>query len=107
MSPLLLKLVDIVGKNHVLVGHSLEQRATSYWDSAPTIAMALVRPSSTAEVSQILKICNQHKQPVVTQGGLTGCVEGAITTARDIIISLERMKAIESIDEIGNTAIRQ
>ena len=107
MSPLLLKLVDIVGKNHVLVGHSLEQRATSYWDSAPTIAMALVRPSSTAEVSQILKICNQHKQPVVTQGGLTGCVEGAITTARDIIISLERMKAIESIDEIGNTAIVQ
>jgi len=66
---------------------------------------ALVRPSSTDEVSRVLKLCHEHKQPIVVQGGLTGVVEGALSTAEDIIISLEKMNAIESVDEIDGVAV--
>ena len=107
MSHLFQKLIEIVGKDHVITGQGIKQRASSYWDSSPIITKALVRPRSTQEVSQILKICNQHRQPIVTHGGLTGCVQGTVTRTEDIILSLERMKTIETIDEIGGTATVQ
>jgi FAD/FMN-containing dehydrogenase len=44
---------------------------------------------------------------VVTHGGLTGCVEGAVSGPDEIIISLERMNRIESIDPLGGTATVQ
>jgi FAD/FMN-containing dehydrogenase len=54
-----------------------------------------------------MAICHTHKQPVVTHGGLTGCVEGAVSRPDEIIISLERMNAIEGIDVQGGTATVQ
>jgi len=52
-------------------------------------------------------ICHAGRQPVVTQGGLTGCVNGAVSAPDEIILSLERMKAIEAVDASTGTAIVQ
>jgi FAD/FMN-containing dehydrogenase len=60
-----------------------------------------------AELSQALTICHAHGQPVVTQGGLTGCVEGADARPEEVIISLERMNTIEAIEPKGCTATVQ
>lgn len=35
-------------------------------------AQAVVRPTTTAQVAQCLRLCNQHHIPVVTRGGNTG-----------------------------------
>jgi len=83
------------------------QRATSYWNSTPTQALALVRPRTTEEVSRAMGICHARRQPVVTQGGLTGCVSGAVSAPDEIILSLERMNAIEAVDASAGTAIVQ
>ena len=91
----------------VVTDAALHERATSYWDPSPTDARALVRPESTRQVSDVLKLCNKHKQTVVVQGGLTGVVEGAISTSEDIIISLERMSEIESVDDMDGVAVVQ
>ncbi len=91
----------------VVTDAALHERATSYWDPSPTDARALIRPESTRQVSDVLKLCNKHKQTVVVQGGLTGVVQGAISTSEDIIISLERMSEIESVDDMDGVAVVQ
>ena len=101
-------LVDTVraalGADAVLDAPQVAERAGSYWDLTPMRAAALVRPRSTAEVSTALRVCHEQNQPVVTHGGLTGCVSGAVTDERSVVISLERMNRIEEIDPIGRTA---
>lgn len=104
MSSVIEALVEALGEDAVIMSDVLEQRATSYWNSSPTRALALVRPKTTAQVSQVLRICHQYDQPVVTHGGRTGCVQGAESEPREIILSLERMTAIEEIDPVGGTA---
>ena len=66
-------------------------------------AEIIVRPESTEEVSKILSVCNQAGQPVIVHGGLTGLVYGTRTSSDQLILSLERMNAIEEIDPIGRT----
>ncbi len=68
---------------------------------------ALVRPRSTGELSAVLELCHEHEQAVVVQGGLTGPVEGALGTSDDILISLERMTRIESVDPVDGVAVVQ
>ena len=104
MDNIISELVDALGEDAVLTGEAVSQRATSYWNQSPTTALALLKPRTTAEVSEALAICHQLEQPVVTQGGLTGCVEGAVSRPDEIILSLERMNRIETIDAQAGTA---
>jgi len=89
----------------MLTGDAVAERATSYWNSAPTQAAAIVLPGSTGDVSAILKCCHEHEQTVVTHGGLTNCVAAAESAADDIVISLEKMNRIVEIDKVGGTAV--
>jgi FAD/FMN-containing dehydrogenase len=65
---------------------------------APTPPLALVLPRNTAEVATILRICHEHQQPVVTQGGLTGLAGGAHPCEGEVALSLERLNGVEEID---------
>jgi FAD/FMN-containing dehydrogenase len=98
------QLIDIVGADQVLTGGAVAERVTSFWNSAPTQAAALVLPQSTEDVSQILKCCHAAGQSVVTHGGLTNCVAAVESDADDVVLSLERMNRIVDIDSIGGTA---
>jgi FAD/FMN-containing dehydrogenase len=64
--------------------------------------LAVARPRSTAEVSALLRCCNELGIRVVPQGGLTGLVGAAVPTAdgRELVISLERMKAVRFVDAV-------
>lgn len=97
------ELTAALGEDRVVRGADLD-RATSYWDQSPVNAIALIRPKTTAEVSTALRICYNNHQPVVTQGGMTNCVQSADAQPEEVILSLERMNTIEAIDEIGATA---
>ncbi|HEY6579144.1 MAG TPA: FAD-binding oxidoreductase [Rhizomicrobium sp.] len=101
MSDLLDELKSFLGENGVLEGERAAEAAQSNWSrlGAPR---AVVRPSSTAEVSHILRLCHAQGQPVVPWGGKTGLVEGANADGA-IALSLERMNRIESIDPAGGT----
>jgi len=57
-----------------------------------------VKPVSTAEVSEILKLCNEHTIPVTTRGGGTGLSGGALPVYGGVILSTERMNKIIEID---------
>ncbi len=93
----------IAGEAHVLVGADVTARATHFWNAAPLAAGALVRPRTTEEVSQILRACHETGQSVVTHGGITGLVDGDRAGPGDVVLSLERMRTIESVDPVGRT----
>ncbi len=98
-------LSDIVGDGRLLEPDSIAARATSYWNSAPMQAKALVLPGTTEDVAGILKYCNESAQSVITQGGLTNCVQAVEPNGDDIVLSTEKMTGILDIDRVGGTAI--
>lgn len=59
---------------------------------------AVLRPRSITEVSTILRAANEAGHPVVPWGGCTGLVDGAYADGA-LALSLERMSAIEEIDD--------
>lgn len=101
MSELIGKLVELLGEKDVYHGERLKERhfpgnvAFGEVDIEP---LALVRPTSTEEVSQILKLCHETGQAVVPHGGLTGLVEGTTVSSKEVAITLERMNKIEEVD---------
>ncbi|MDE0422342.1 MAG: FAD-binding oxidoreductase [Gammaproteobacteria bacterium] len=103
MDDLLATLAKVVGIGGMLTGTDVSSRASGIWRSQGIEAKAILRPRTTAEVSRILAICNAAGQPLVAQGGLTGLVEGHITQAGEIVLSLERMNAIEEVNPVERT----
>ncbi|MBT2771300.1 FAD-binding oxidoreductase [Halomonas sp. ISL-60] len=93
----------IVGPTHVLTGDDVSNRSVDWMTGAPCQAGAIVRPANTEQVASVMKACHDAQQPVVTHGGLTGLVHGAEASPAELVISLERMTAIEEIDQVGGT----
>jgi FAD/FMN-containing dehydrogenase len=64
----------------------------------------VLRPGSVAEVSAILKLANETRTPIVPQGGNTGLVGGQIPDrGGELILSLQRLKAVRLVDPSGGT----
>jgi FAD/FMN-containing dehydrogenase len=72
-------------------------------------ALAVVRPGTTDEVAQVVKICGGHGIAIVPQGGRTGLCGGGVPVKgdRSVVLSLTRMNAIRSIDETGRTVVAE
>jgi len=60
-------------------------------------------PRTTEQVSRILALCNEARYPVVPQGGLTGMAAGALADRPALLLSMERMRGVEALDEAGRT----
>jgi FAD/FMN-containing dehydrogenase len=104
---IVLELRHRLGEDAVLDSAALASRARNYWDTSPLQARALVRPKSTEELARVMQLCHAHAQTVVVHGGLTGVCDADRSTADDVVISFERMTAIEEIDPVGRTVTVQ
>jgi len=98
-------LSDTVGQGRLLDTATVAGRATSFWNSSPMRAKAMVLPTSTDEVAGILAHCNSNRQSVITQGGLTNCVSAVEPNLDDIVLSTEKMTGIVEIDKVGGTVV--
>lgn len=107
--------VKIVGKENVsTLDGDLEQHATSDWSShkpkPDEKSFCVVYPSSTEEVSEIMKICHQRRIPVVGYSGGTS-LEGHFTpTRKGVSIDFGRMNNIvklhkEDMDVVVQPAV--
>ena len=101
------ELRALVGEAGVLDATEVAKRSAGVWRPDHLKAAALARPASTAEVAAVLRFCHAHGITVVPQGGLTGLVHGADTEPGQVVLSTERMRAIETIDPIQRTALVQ
>ncbi len=57
-----------------------------------------VKPSTTAEISEIMKYCHDNDLPVTSRGGGTGLSGGALPVYGGVVLSTERMNKIIEID---------
>jgi len=59
----------------------------------------VVRPRTTDEVARIVKVCAAHHIPITPIGGRTGLSGGALCVHGGVGLALDRMDAIEHLDE--------
>jgi FAD/FMN-containing dehydrogenase len=103
LTDIIAQLRAILDHDAVLVGDAVAARATSWINPAPLRAAAIIRPYSTEQVAEVLRLCQAAGQPIVPHGGCTNLVQATRTAPGDFVLSLERMHAIESIDVAGRT----
>src|SRR2546428_470379 len=106
-APLLATLKAIVGETNIL---------TSDADVAPYVTdwrgryrgrtRAVVRPSTTADVAEVLRCCAEHGASVVPQGGTTGLCGGATPSedSGEVVVSLSRLTRVRALDA-GNATL--
>ena len=83
----------------LLTGAEVGDRHASDWSGSHSrLPEVLFRPETTAQVSRILKQCNDARQPLVLQGGLTGLSGGATPGRGEWALSLDRMTGIVELD---------
>jgi FAD/FMN-containing dehydrogenase len=99
---LLADLRALLGEKGVVTGERLTGRVYEQ-HVGPVRAQVLVRPADTAQVSAVLGVCHARGQPVVPHGGLTGLVYGGAASEDELILSLEALNRIESVDVAGRT----
>jgi D-lactate dehydrogenase (cytochrome) len=64
----------------------------------PVLSKAVVFPETNEEVSKILKLCNEHKIPVVPFGTGTSLEGNVLGNENGITISLEKMNKVISVN---------
>uniref|UniRef100_H2ZNH5 D-2-hydroxyglutarate dehydrogenase, mitochondrial n=1 Tax=Ciona savignyi TaxID=51511 RepID=H2ZNH5_CIOSA len=93
---------DIIGHNHVLTDPSeLEGNNIDWIKTVRGQSSILLKPKTTAEVSKILKYCNDQKLAICPQGGNTGLVGGSVPVFDEIILSTQRMNDFISVDPVA------
>ncbi|WP_234826044.1 FAD-binding oxidoreductase [Sinorhizobium meliloti] len=67
--------------------------------------LCVVRPSNTGEVAAIVAACGMHGASIVPQGGNTGLAGGATpdTSSSQVLLSLNRLSRIRSLDPVSMT----
>lgn len=99
------RLCAVVGSAHLLDAPDLMESYTVDWTrrfSGP--ALAVVRPESTQQIADVVKICRKYGVPVLPQGGNTGLVGGSVPAAEGpppIVISLRRLSWIGGVDALS------
>ena len=70
------------------------------WTKSTPKPSAVIFPKTTEEVSRIMKYCFQNKIKVVPSGGRTGLAGAANASNDELVISLDKMDRILSIDPL-------
>ena len=106
MLDLLTDLRDAVGEAHVLTDAADTAAYDTDWRGAYRgTPLAVVRPSSTAEVSAVVRLTHEAGVAIVPQGGNTGMCGGAVPSddASQVVVSLGRMRSVREVDAAGGT----
>lgn len=89
----------IVGPGAVL--HQPEERLVYECDACMLVQTppdVVVLPQTTEQVAAVVRVCHQAGVPVVPRGAGTGLSGGALAVEGGVVLSLNRLDAIEQID---------
>lgn len=109
MSSLIEQLISVVGIQGVrhrptdLLVYEYDGSVDGAVDTAAPIAVVL--PTTTEQVSAVVKLAARFDLPVVARGAGTGLSGGAIAQQGGIIIALTRMDRILDVDAVSRTAL--
>jgi len=93
---------SVLGSGNVLQGEAVDSYNTDWMSKYRGATKVVLRPKTTEEVSQILRHCNERKLAVTPQGGNTGLVGGSVPVFDEIVLTLQRMNEIHTLDETSS-----
>jgi glycolate oxidase len=94
------KLISIVTKGNF--DDAKTERLVYSYDSTPNMQSmpdAVISPRNTKEVSEVLKVCNEYKVPIVPRGSGTNLCGGTCPTEGGIVLLFKHMNKIVELDE--------
>ncbi|MCM3763667.1 glycolate oxidase subunit GlcD [Neobacillus niacini] len=94
------KLLEIVTAENF--ADSKTERLVYSYDATPnyqSLPDAVVSPRNTKEISEIVKICNEYKIPIVPRGSGTNLCAGTTPTSGGIVLLFKHMNNILELDE--------
>jgi FAD/FMN-containing dehydrogenase len=102
---LLDRLERVVGAAHVITDPDVRRSYEVDWTGRYAgEARAVIRPASTSEVVEILRMCHAAGCPIVPQGGNTGLVGGGVPVDEGrgaIVMSLRRLDRRDAVDLVS------
>ena len=102
------RLKQIVGDRNV-IWENADQLEPYAHDETGSLYSAMpdvvVKPTSTEQVSEIMKLANREMIPVTPRGAGSGLAGGAIPLYGGIVLSCEKMDRILEIDEVNLVAV--
>lgn len=101
-------LIDIVGLENY--EDSPAERLVYSYDATPqfqSMPDAVISPRHTKDVSDILKVCSEHRVPIVPRGSGTNLCAGTCPTQGGIVMLFKHMQQILEIDEENLTVTLQ
>lgn len=102
------KIISVVGAANF--DDSKTGRLVYSYDATPnfqSMPYAVVSPRNKEEVSEIVKICNENKIPIVPRGSGTNLCAGTCPTEGGIVLLFKHMNKILEIDEENLTVTVQ
>ena len=99
---LLHEFESIVGASHALHEDELVASYSTDWTGRFKGSTPLVlRPGTTEEVAQILRVASEASVALVPQGGNTGLVGGSVPLRGEVVLSLLRLNVCEPVDVLA------
>ena len=91
---------QIIGDSYVFVDDENRNKyAHDETENLHFLPDIIIKPRTAEEISEVMKLCNQHKIPVTPRGAGTGLSGGALPQFGGVLVSFERMNNIIEIDE--------
>lgn len=98
---MLRSLAEVVGSNHVVTDPDvLDGRGVDHTGRYRGRASALVRPGTAEQVAGVLRVCRDAGAHVTVQGGRTSLVAGTVPEHDDVLLSTERLHALDEVDTV-------
>ncbi|GAA3553380.1 FAD-linked oxidase C-terminal domain-containing protein [Microlunatus spumicola] len=92
----------------VTTPESVERYSHDEAEWAPYVpALAVVRPRTAEQVQAVVRVCLEHRVPVVPRGAGTGLSGGANAMAGSVVVSLEAMDAVLEVNPVERYAVVQ
>ena len=89
-------LKSILGDQHVLTGTDKKRYSSDWLGQYSFEPLCVVRPSTTQQVSEVVRLASRLGVSIVPVGGNTG-LNGGTHSDKSISISMERMNNIHEI----------
>lgn len=100
------KLIQIVGRENVFSDdYNLDVYSKDYTEDFRFKPEVILKPQTSQQISQILKLANEYVIPVYPRGGGTGLSGGALAIFGGICLSMENFKKIIEIDDVNFQAV--
>jgi FAD/FMN-containing dehydrogenase len=105
--PLVAALCRALGQGGVLSAPEDRARYETGWRYGHGTARCIARPTSTAEIAAVLRLCAEHGVRVVPQGANSGLVAASTPdpSGTMVVLSLERCNRTIDIDASGRTVL--